>query len=318
MAATSFGYMATVPLDGFRWVRGRRAPSARALPVLVPAGLGVYEAERPYEVSEDGALFLHFAHTNPTQEDILTFANCYGFLGHQMSLEVEGDPSGIIVQGEALWEWQTQIAAMLEAVNLWDLCKTGDTDRLGRHIVWDKDQTRVSFRTKQVKKKGIRTKWSLIASVETSPVMFKHFPPGDLILPALAYLRQQINEQLRRHEKGAIPQMHWLLDQDSRLQFMTSTLASALWLQLADAVANDRNYARCRVCGTWFEVSPGIARSHRRFCSDACRVKAYRHRQDMARQMYHKEGKTFEEIAEDLDSKVKTVKRWVTGDGGRP
>jgi hypothetical protein len=90
-------------------------------------------------------------------------------------------------------------------------------------------------------------------------------------------------------------------------------MATALWLQLADAVVNQRDYARCRVCAKWFELSPEASRSHRRFCSDACRVSAYRGRQSLARQMYFQEQKTFEEIAEALQSRVATVRKWITG-----
>ena len=96
------------------------------------------------------------------------------------------------------------------------------------------------------------------------------------------------------------------------MRLVAPTLRSAVWLQLADAVANDLTFSRCRECGRWFEVAPDVARSHRRFCTNACRSKAYRHRQDRARRMFM-DQKTFEEIAEELESDVWTVRRWITG-----
>ena len=96
------------------------------------------------------------------------------------------------------------------------------------------------------------------------------------------------------------------------LRIMAQNLYSGVWLQFADAVTNDRIFSRCRECGKWFEVAPEVARSHRRFCSNSCRSKAYRQRQDRARQLFTAK-KSFEEIAEELDSDVATVKKWITG-----
>jgi hypothetical protein len=89
-------------------------------------------------------------------------------------------------------------------------------------------------------------------------------------------------------------------------------LLSAVWLQFATAVNENVGHGRCRECGKWFVVAPNAARSSRRFCSTACRSKAYRERQDRARQM-HAAKKSFAEIAAELDSDVATVRKWITG-----
>src|SRR5262245_38253271 len=86
----------------------------------------------------------------------------------------------------------------------------------------------------------------------------------------------------------------------------------AVWLQLADAVSNDRTFSRCRECQKWLAVGPEVARSNRRFCSNACRTRSYRERQDRARRL-RTEGKSFEEIATQLDSDLATIRRWITG-----
>lgn len=90
-----------------------------------------------------------------------------------------------------------------------------------------------------------------------------------------------------------------------------STLLAAIWLQFALAVSGNRAYQNCKECGRWFEVSPEKARKSKLFCSQACRSKAYRERQSLARQM-HQAGKTFEAIAQELGSDADTVKNWVT------
>jgi predicted nucleic acid-binding Zn ribbon protein len=65
-------------------------------------------------------------------------------------------------------------------------------------------------------------------------------------------------------------------------------------------------------CARWFEVAAEATRAHRKFCSDSCRIMAYRDRQDAARRL-HAGGKSFEEVARGLGSTAATVERWVTG-----
>jgi hypothetical protein len=55
-------------------------------------------------------------------------------------------------------------------------------------------------------------------------------------------------------------------------------LLSAMWLELAMAVEGNVNFDRCRECPTWFAISPGTNRPDKRYCSDACRMRAYRKR----------------------------------------
>lgn len=54
-------------------------------------------------------------------------------------------------------------------------------------------------------------------------------------------------------------------------------LVGALWVQLALAVAGNRTYRSCPVCGKWWDATD--ARSHKTVCSDNCRAKrSYRQR----------------------------------------
>ena len=56
------------------------------------------------------------------------------------------------------------------------------------------------------------------------------------------------------------------------------TLLSAMWLQLALAVEGLVNFGRCQQCKALIEVAPGSNRPDRKYCSDACRMRAYRER----------------------------------------
>jgi hypothetical protein len=56
------------------------------------------------------------------------------------------------------------------------------------------------------------------------------------------------------------------------------TLVSAMWIQLALALEGLANFERCQQCKALIEVTPGSNRPDRKYCSDACRMRAYRKR----------------------------------------
>lgn len=67
-------------------------------------------------------------------------------------------------------------------------------------------------------------------------------------------------------------------DGRSSLIIRPKGLIGALWLQAARAVAGNRDLKQCAECATWYEVSAEHARPDKIFCSDACRMRAYRRR----------------------------------------
>jgi hypothetical protein len=94
------------------------------------------------------------------------------------------------------------------------------------------------------------------------------------------------------------------------LAFRPENLLQAMWLQFGLAVAGHKRYRRCSVCQDWFELSPELARTNRRFCSTPCKNRAYRGRQERARQL-RSQGKSLRAIAEELGTTVAVIKRWV-------
>jgi hypothetical protein len=57
-----------------------------------------------------------------------------------------------------------------------------------------------------------------------------------------------------------------------------SSLAHAISSQWASAVAANVGHRQCRECTTWFAVHAGSGRPDKLYCSDACRMRAYRRR----------------------------------------
>ncbi len=69
---------------------------------------------------------------------------------------------------------------------------------------------------------------------------------------------------------------------DLAATLMPKGLIGALWLQAALAITGKADYRQCTDCPTWFALSPEQGRPDKRFCSDACRMRAYRKRRKKA------------------------------------
>jgi len=142
-------------------------------------------------------------------------------------------------------------------------------------------------------------------------VWFERFAPDDVFLPALLYLQKTINDHL---EAKASPRLLWdftgiRLD----LSVSSASLLSMLWLQLANDVSGKMIYRECLSCKRWMRVGADTVRRSKQYCSNACRTRGLRRRQEMARDMANS-GKSVTVIAEELDTDVDTVTKWVSGD----
>ena len=92
----------------------------------------------------------------------------------------------------------------------------------------------------------------------------------------------------------------------------TLCLLDAMKLQLVESVIDQKTYRTCALCSKPIELTPGVNRSDRKYCSNNCRVKACQGREKRAVKM-HKEGSKVAAIAKALGSDVKTIKNWVQG-----
>src|SRR5262249_51336707 len=157
-------------------------------------------------------------------------------------------------------------------------------ERLAQHIRWRKDAktgVSVTFYSHPAAGQGggpslgfLKTR-GVIAAADTRPELLETFEPGDPIRPGWAHLQSALALGLYHTAEESAPLMDWDAKRGRPvLGFVAPTLLAAIWLQLADAVSNDRTFNRCRECRRFFEVAPDAARTHRRFCSNSCRSKA--------------------------------------------
>ena len=62
-------------------------------------------------------------------------------------------------------------------------------------------------------------------------------------------------------------------------ELVASSLADLLMVQLVSAAEADVRHRRCEQCRAFFPVRPGLGRPEKKYCSDACRMRAYRIRE---------------------------------------
>ena len=253
----------------------------------------------------------------PTQENTREFANTYGLLGGDVSEPILIPDKGSIqvVQertagkkirswshglGETLNSWAKEIFAMRRALPFWDLVVAENRKGLSQYVHRPApDVIQVRFP---------EGGFDLIASPQIRAHRLQYIPAKDVNRPALFYVQDTINKHL---EGRVSPRLLWE-EKGSRigLYFVPNSLIGALWLQFTLAVDGNKKYERCTECKTWFEVSLDAARTNRRYCKDACRFKAYRHRQAEARRL-SAEGMPVKKIAKRLDSDAATVNSWI-------
>ena len=301
-----------------------------------------------YQPLQNPALYQNFADTQPTKEGILQFANKHGLLLRDLHYyaphpdgwpvpdtwdfehtllhpEVDaGKGTRPFVYGESLYEWQVMILEMRQVIELWDMVRKGKRDTLSSHIRWQRPnevfydshpdlspQIFSGFNTllnENEKEIFLHTReWIAAPTLEDWPLLDR-IQKGDCIQAAIFYIRRRIRAHLGQdilHD--ILPHPHQPHQSDVGLRPLT--LKSALWLQFAYAVAENRNYRRCLECATWFEVAE--SRHNRFYCeTSACRNKAYRNRKERAKEM-HRNGMNTSDIAERVGSTVGTVEKWI-------
>lgn len=249
---------------------------------------------REYDPMEEPALFWEFADAYPANEEkIVSLATRFGFLFTDRD-RVSLDAS--LVAGEWVNGWRREIKALHDMVTLWEA--TPQTLKQWFRV----EQKSMSY-------KGPLGFFLLHHERVLEPRRMFGRPVSKLPEAASFVLQRSIDSRLRVHHVSA----RYVWDStlfSSKLCFQPSSLASALWLQLAEAIDNDKSFARCVLCGKAFTVTEE-KRADSTFCGNPCRQRAYRARQKRARKL-RGGGASLRDIARELGSNITTIKGWVT------
>jgi hypothetical protein len=269
------------------------------------------------------ALFRTFAEIGPSAAGIETFSREFSSpgapverlavdRGGRLILFISRNPPEITQSAD----WCDQVLDLRRCVHLWDLLRAGDEHGLARHIRWRSDAGGLSvhYDSHPDLDPGAsppppdKRVTSVIASAATDRELLQCLKPGDTRAPALLYIEMVVNghlDDLVQSRLLCAPQQEVMV-----LHPVPKNLLGGLWVQLAQAVADKKDYARCKECRAWFEVSLPAARKTRLYCSDSCKVKAYTDRKDRAVRL-KAQGWTVKQIAEELGTDKDTVKGWL-------
>jgi hypothetical protein len=315
--------------DGFVWAECRE-DSGHAVQGLVPRAGVELDNYAPLRLGI--ALHRELAAAEPTPEGVLAFANLYGPLGFVRPDVAVATPArkyrGVPLCGELLEAWNREIVWLREAVRLWDMVREEDTGGLADVIKWEGDRVHYypppgveqalggerwrdvpDARLPRLKERGI------LGSAPNPDQLRRHARRGDVVVPALVFVQGLVNGQLRSHV-GTVLVWDGARKRTVSQEWPRNLLAAA-YLLFAQEMRSLRKPRRCPVCGRWYDLasdasdSARLRRSDRETCSTACRSKAYRRRQERAREL-HAAGKTAKQIARELGSELETVRGWIS------
>jgi hypothetical protein len=319
----AFPFLWAVQNGGYGWSEAARAAAADR--ALAPEQTGEQPSEDVIAAAQvfnalhgRRGLFLTLAQTLPGERDIAYFLYRFGMSGAGRKLPESSTVAEVVKQvsgpGSSIGQWIEHRWEMSRLVELWTALGADDRIALHRHIRWRKlngsgrveydsrpDMDLPGWRPRPVHKE-------VIASDTVRPEWFRLFKENDVILPAFVYIQAKINAGLAGEVTTAA--LYDFKQKRLRLYDVPRTFVAALWLQFGQAVDADKKYRQCVVCQAWFEASPETGRSSRKFCSNACRSRLYRERQEAARRL-HGEGRAPREIAQELGATVETVRGWI-------
>ena len=252
--------------------------------------------------ADDSSLFRNFARMEPTPDQILEFAGRYGSLW--------------MLKCEPFCEWEFEIRTMRFLVDLWDaVVEKKKSGLIAEHFRPDENgviaylfpETMTAY-SPYAHKRVLTTEhgarpgvgWGMIAGGGAK---------GKPLEVASLFIWRAVNTRL--NALGSEVTLDRLGPDQYRLAIRPHDLLGALWVQFALAISDSKEFRQCEVCGRSFELDPGINRTSRFYCQNACRVKAYRMRKAEANRL-HNHGKTLRQIATQLESDVPTVKKWIT------
>jgi hypothetical protein len=233
---------------------------------------------------DNAALFRTFIDLECSPEPIVNFANRFGLLT---------DPE----RGEPVSTWERAIATMRPAVLLWEENRTGPPQKTSEKLITrgNVEAALIEWvcgsKDPQVAAELLTTSAHPLAGGSELVESSRDSGPKGLI-DTLAitrfelqhhYIPEIIAANIDRNIQHVRPSFGWdSLASGLKLQLRPSDLLEAMWLQFAEAVGQNKSLRKCSLCDLWFELTPGVSRADKKFCSGACKAKAYRTRLDKA------------------------------------
>lgn len=245
-------------------------PDKPLIKKLITTGQAVADLDRRREryrwfkpFLDTPTLFRVFADWGDSDADILAFTNEFGLFS-TITPQAEHPVGRRRMWGASVERWRKLQRNVRVLLREWELVERGDEPGL---LALETGERRNAVETMDDPR-----------SQMFIPPMFATTLPT-LTARAAYRIMWLVNSSMIRVE--AAPELSW--DSDSeRFQLGVSpgSLEGVIWIQIAEYVSGLRNYRACAVCGKHLEISTEQTghRTNIRYCSNACRFKAYRRR----------------------------------------
>jgi hypothetical protein len=218
----------------------------------------------------------------------------------------------LALRAESLQLWEMEVKDLRHVLTWWQRCKSDDRPWLKRHLKAVKSG-KGDLLIHELG--GSRSFGELtVASESQNPDLLRAFRRGNVTDAGWEALFTMLNERLlqvplhvqmkrRRGNRGVEGQSQ----SDQVLRPLN--LLSAMWLQAEQAIAGNTEFRACQECSRFFAMT-SERRGDARFCTDACKSRAYRHRKARAVSL-SQQGMAIENIAEKLGSDPAKVGEWI-------
>jgi hypothetical protein len=182
---------------------------------------------------------------------------------------------------------------------------------------------------------GITPRPSQVSRLPDGSIHHAEGEPHQIWVNEIAKMREAIwLSEHPKYRKRDEEKFRWLFDshlqhvqgrmnvaKDGRAQLRVApvTLLAAMWLQLALAIAGNKNFVKCRFCERQIEISTAESgfRTNREFCSETCKTNDYRARKRKALKLA-KQGKPPSKIAKIVATEPETIRRWLAAAPAAP
>jgi hypothetical protein len=252
-------------------------------------------------LKRESALFRIFGDTPATKEAILEFANQYGLL-YSGGAQIEFERDGLKRRswGTPYVEWRENILRLRHWIKVWDFIAKKDSRGLDHYARRLPELAKIEH---EISGGGGMVQSFIGQFHEVYDLDGKERLAAAKRALSFAVWKSPLVESMTFNlGDGAQGSL--------RPRLRAGNLVTALWMQFALAIVENKEYRRCSHCNKPFELAPDLARTNRDYCSHTCRLKAYRKRQKEAVRL-HKQGKTLKAIADQLESDVPTVRGWI-------
>jgi hypothetical protein len=245
------------------------------------------EKMQNYNTNEFPALFRTFAELPSDEEAIAEFAQSYGLLTRKeyQFLWVDAERNTHWVDCDPLDLWASESRDMQHVLRWEEQVRLANSDWLNKFLRYVPDGNVLLHELADSKGFGEMT----IASQSHNTWVLEAFTAGRVLDAARVTLLCLLNTKIENHpihiqlqaRRGVRREADEAVGSVTRSwcdqSFVPDDLLGALWMQAVQAVHGVKGYRQCEQCGKWFELTEQ-RRADAKFCSHACRSRAYRGR----------------------------------------